>query len=385
MRKVIVALVLPLLAVNISAQAEADFDGVVDRVMESLTNVLTVNNGLDARIMGLAAENTLPGPEVGFEYKFPQQRGVGNRWGLEVSQGFDWPGIYRARRDAAEGLRDLRGRVSASAYRRLRCEVEDRVMQVIEARKRVAILEVVERNLAEVSEKSEHMLNLGQITVLDRRKAEFELLAIKEKLTDARAELDRLTATVGFGQVIPDGLDRLTDFPARLTAAPISTAEEIELETEIVGEMSNARVENLKKLPSFSLGYVHDFEEGIHFNGFSVGVNLPSYGAGKSATAARLEAETAMMKLNEARAERQAELKNNAAELVRLESLLADYDRAIGGDDYLRLLKKSFDARQITLTQYILDQNWYLNARLDHLALQLRYHRLLPLANPVSE
>ena len=132
----------------------------------------------------------------------------------------------------------------------------------------------------------------------------------------------------------------------------------------------------MKRMPSFSVGYLHDFEEGVHFNGLSIGITLPDFGAGKSAKAAELEAETAQMKREEARAMRNVEVAANIAEAARLTAVLAEYDKALSQSDYLRLLKKSFDAGQITLTQYLLDQNWYLTTRLDHLAIRLRLLRL---------
>ena len=73
---------------------------------------------------------------------------------------------------------------------------------------------------------------------------------------------------------------------------------------------------------------------------------------------------------------RNVEVAANIAEAARLTAVLAEYDKALSQSDYLRLLKKSFDAGQITLTQYLLDQNWYLTTRLDHLTLRLRLLRL---------
>ncbi|MDE5869297.1 MAG: hypothetical protein K2H18_03610, partial [Muribaculaceae bacterium] len=84
------------------------------------------------------------------------------------------------------------------------------------------------------------------------------------------------------------------------------------------------------------------------------------------------------MELEQVRAERIASVTADVAELNRLSKLLEEYKKMLGTNDYLGQLRKSFDARQITLTQYLLDQNQYFTTQLDYLALQLRYQRLLP-------
>ncbi len=375
MKKTIFSLLLLASAGPLGAQT-AEFEKVVNEVMDSLSNLTTIRRGFEGEVMALRAENQLPGPEVGFEYKWPQQRGVENRWGIEVSQEFEWPGLYGARRRAASELTAL-GDTSIELNRQwLRCEVSDLLLQLIEARQRLVLLKEVGANLEEVCEQLVKMLDRGQTTILDLRKAEFELLAVKEKIASAEADCSRLEGSVAFGQFVPRGLADLTEFPAKSINIPQQTPEEIEIEAEAVRQNLAGQVERMKRLPSFSVGYLHDFEEGIHFNGLSVGLTLPSFGAGKSAKAAQIEAETARMKRDEIKAERAAELQANRTEAERLATLLTEYDKALNQSDYLPLLKKSFAAGQITLTQYLLDQNWYLTSRLDHLALRLRALRL---------
>ena len=257
-------------------------------------------------------------------------------------------------------------------------------MQLIDVRKRLDILNEIKSNLEEVSTSMAKMLEIGQATVIDCRKAEFELLAVREKLADARVEYDRIAALVGFGQVTPSGLDQLTDYPDTPVELPLMTPDEIEKQVAVQRSLDEAHMESMKNMPSLSVGYVHDFEEGIHFNGFSIGLKLPSYSTRKRNAAKQLESETQQMELEQVRAERIASLTADVSELNRLSKLLEEYERMLGPNDYLRLLRKSFDARQITLTQYLLDQNQYFTTRLDYLSLLLRYHRLLPALNTLS-
>lgn len=376
MRKIILSIVLAMPFVA-SAQT-VQFNRILNQVLDSITYLRSLESGFDAQIMALKAENSLSGPEIGLEHKWPQRIGEGNRWGVEVSQEIEWPGIYGARRKAAANLAGIKSNAAAQTERWLRFEIADRLLQVIDVRKRLDILNEIQSNLEEVSESMARMLDNGQATVIDVRKAELELLAVREKVADTRAEYDRLATLVGFGQIMPAGLDQLTEYPDTTVELPMMTPDEIEKQISVQRSLDDARMERMKNMPSLSVGYIHDFEEGIHFNGFSIGLKLPSYGARKSNAAMQLEAETRHMELDQARAQRMASLAADISELDHLSKLLGEYERLLGSDDYLRQLRKSFDARQITLTQYLLDQNQYFTTQLDYLALQLRYHRLMP-------
>ena len=301
-----------------------------------------------------------------------------------MSQEIEWPGVYGARRKAAANLEGIKINAAAQTKRWLRFEIADRLLQLIDVRKRLDVLTEIQSNLEEVIASMERMLDKGQTTVIEVRKAEFELLAVREKLADTRIEYDRAAALVGFGQVRPSGLDQLTDYPESPIEHPMITPDEIEKQIAVQRSGDDAQMERMKNMPSLSVGYVHDFEEGVHFNGFSIGLKLPSYSTRKKNAAKQLETETRRMELDQVRAERIADLTADVAEFNHLSKLLGEYERMLGDDDYLRQLRKSFDARQITLTQYLLDQNQYLTTRLDYLALQLRYHRLLPALNALS-
>ncbi|MDE6296950.1 MAG: TolC family protein [Muribaculaceae bacterium] len=376
MKKIALSIILTI-PFAVSAQT-VEFNRVLNQVIDSLTTVRTLEKGFDAEIMALKAENSLSGPEIGFEHKWPQRSGEGNRWGIEVSQEIEWPAVYGARRLAATNLAKIKSDATAQTERWLRFEVADRLLQLIDVRKRIDILNEIQSNLEEISNSMVKMLERGEATIIDCRKAEFESLAIKEKLADALIEYDRVAALVGFGQFVPSGLDLLKDYPDSPVEFPLMTPDEIEKQVSVKRSNDEIRMERMKNMPSISVGYLHDYEEGIHFNGFSVGLKLPSYGRKKRNAAKQIESETLQMELEQVRAERIASVTADVAELKRLSKLLEEYKKMLGTNDYLGQLRKSFDARQITLTQYLLDQNQYFTTQLDYLALQLRYQRLLP-------
>lgn len=50
-------------------------------------------------------EKILEAPEVEFSRVWNTESGGENKWSLSVSQSFDWPGVYAARREATRSSR----------------------------------------------------------------------------------------------------------------------------------------------------------------------------------------------------------------------------------------------------------------------------------------
>ena len=84
MKKLIISLLLAI-PLTVSAQTE-QFNRILNQVMDSISNIRSLKSGFDAEIMALKAENSLSGPEISVEHKWPQRAGEGNRWGIEISQ-----------------------------------------------------------------------------------------------------------------------------------------------------------------------------------------------------------------------------------------------------------------------------------------------------------
>lgn len=105
---------------------------------------------------------------------------------------------------------------------------------------------------------------------------------------------------------------------------------------------------------------MHDFEDERHFNGFGIGISLPSWRPRSAIKAAEAEHNAATF--------------DALSELIELKaSLQADYARAVSlrrlvkpelfDDAYPQLLRKALDAGRITLFQYLTEYQDFLEAR----------------------
>lgn len=367
------------ICVTLCSQA-ADFNSIVADVLSTNPALKADSLTASAELQELAMGGNLPDPEVGFEHKWG---GGEKRWGLEVSQSFDWPGVYAARSRALSAAREAERFMAMERIREKSIEVRTLLLDIVAANNRVRILTEVQANVDTLLALTRRQFDTGNATILTLKKTEFEQYNIANTLADAIAEQDRLRvelAAMAGGRLIDT--DTLLDFPAQTLESEESYAQTgyyaaDALQAAARRDRASQRAESLSRLPGFSVGYVHDFEEGIHFNGFSVGLSLPVFSTRHAASAARLRAEATETQAVAAKLDRTAQIRANYATARRLASRIEAFDRIFGSTDYLPLLKKSLDAGQTTVSDYLRDVNDYLAARLDHISTCLSYHRSL--------
>ena len=134
-------------------------------------------------------------------------------------------------------------------------------------------------------------------------------------------------------------------------------------------------------LPGFSLGYRHQYEGGTHFNGLSVGIALPAWGASRSKAAARAEAEAAALQAEAQTAATASQFDAQRRRVVALGERLEAYDGALATSDYPALLRKSLDGGQISMLTYIQELNFFMEARIAREQAARDYHLALATLN----
>ena len=97
---------LPLFLTLIpTAVTATSFDEALQEVMSNNLTARIESSRGQAQIENILGENTLEAPEVEFVHMFGTTADTNDKWTLSVSQSFDWPGVYAARREAARTAR----------------------------------------------------------------------------------------------------------------------------------------------------------------------------------------------------------------------------------------------------------------------------------------
>lgn len=371
-----------------TARGEDSFDSIIDRIVENDPAVSAVRSRAAAEISASRAENMLPDPEVDLDYKWGR-KDAGNRWGVSVTQSFDWPGLYGARRKEIQLKKAMLEKEYLAAVADARLQVKLTLIDVVNLRSQLAILSEVYTNLDSVTTFLSRAFEHGEATVLMLRKARHDRYSAQLRIDDAESELDRLRASLialNGGKYID--LSTVKEYPSEKFLSEqeyteIFTSRDMRLsygESAREAAEASLKVQKLGRMPRFTLGYVHEKEGSEHFNGFTAAMTLPVWSRKNAVDAA---SETLKAVADESAATRltiQSETVSDYALARKLTERIREYDDILG-NDYPTLLSKSFAGGQITVFEYLNEMNWYTESKLSFLDLEYRRAQVLARLN----
>ena len=162
--------------VNAERISQSSFLSIVDNIAINNKEV-TAAIAQDASVnASLSINNRLPAPELSFGHLWGQ-RGIGNKWNVEVSQSFDWPGMYSARREANR-YQSLASEASvAKSIYDARCNTAHALISAIYYDK---LTQLYSSNLSRVDSLLDlynRGYKMGEISILDVNKLKIDRIA----------------------------------------------------------------------------------------------------------------------------------------------------------------------------------------------------------------
>lgn len=381
---------LPILAasffLSVSYVSASDFDRVLETVVSNNLSLKYAESENKAAIAAMKAENTLEAPEIGFESLWGA-KGIGDKRNFSISQGFDWPGVYAARRDAIRKSQSAMQFLRESSQLETRQEVRLLLIDIIYTKQRIASTEKICEGLASMMTAFKKAMEEGNETRLDYNKAVIEKIAAERELKTLKGEYASLLASLqvlngghdvadlvmALGETYPEAdLASLRPDLENLRAKDPAIAA---VKAQAEAEKSLVRMEKRSLLPGFSLSYNHEWEMGDRFNGFSISMSLPFLTGKKNVKAALLRSQTAEMQQEMELIRLSAAMSGDYDKALQLRELLDQYEGVMNDDSDFVLLKKAFDGGQINFLTYMQELNFFLGARRDFLETLYNYHQ----------
>ena len=374
-----------LLCFSPSISSASDFDDVLSTIVSnnlSLKNAVAVD---EASIAEMKAENTLEAPEFSYENLFGA-KGIGDKRNFSLSQSFDWPGVYAARSQAVKKSESAMQYLRESGVLDLRRDVRVALIDMINIRQQIATTSKICDGLAVMSEYYKKASEEGNETRLDYNKAVVEHINAVRELKTLKADSSVIAATLrdlNGGKEVKELIARVgLNYPHADLSSLIPERESIRMKdpsvaasrASIEAQKALVKVEKRSLLPGFSVAYLHEWEMGDNFNGFSVSVTLPFLTGRSKVKAAsmrlasqNLDEEMAVIKIY-------SEMQADYETAVELRELLREYRGVMSDDSTFELLRKALDVGQINFLTYMQELNYFLAARRDFLEAHYRYH-----------
>lgn len=359
------------------AFAQSDFNNAVECILLANPQYASLQNDINSQKASLKSINNLSDPEVEYGHQWGQY-GVGEKWSVEVSQSFEWPGLYGARKTESKLYGNSLDRLYDYQCYKIRKEIENLIIDAVYNKKQIQLFTQISSYVDSIFDYTMRGMERGDISKLDSNKLKVEKLALNRKLNsyilDYNSCINKLNnySNTNDCESIIAGL---YDFPTynlntleyylnlNLTDNPQikynSSKKDVLNQTAKVVKMNN--------LPSFNVGYNHEYEIGEHFNGFKIGVTLPFF-SNKHKRAEVLAKSYALD--SEAQLE-EIELRTKVISaydsILKLNQEISEYDTLLASDDNIRLLSIALKYGQITIMNYFMDLNYYLNLRSDYI------------------
>lgn len=370
------ALLLAFAAVSACAFARSPFASTIISAVDD--NRATVADSLSAeaaKAMALA-ENAPDGPELEFEHLW-STNDEPNRWSVGISQEFNLPGAYSARKHAADAEAAAARAVLATVKADRALTIKEAILDLINANLTLAYYRETAARLDHMARAIEKSFDLGEATVLDRYKIRIAVLNNSREIASLEAQIESLEASLAGLGIAPASIRGLCDsYPRQEETAPAadhSSLIDAARDARAAANRAAAKALRMESMPSVKLGYAHAFEDGNHFNGFTVGISLPSFGTKKKMRAASLQADADLASWSSETDMAVAENDGLYKKALILRKNMEDYRDLTGDTAYLALLEKAYDGGQLTVINYLAELNMFSEARLAYLDLQYRY------------
>ena len=371
------------------AMFASDFDDVLNTVLSNNLSLKYTEAENSASIAELKAENTLEAPEVSFEGLWGGTEEAGDKRNFSISQSFDWPGVYAARRDAIKKTSAAMQYLREASMIETRTEIRVALIDIINVRQRIATTEKICEGFRTMVEYFAKAVETGQETRLDYNKAVIERINSERELKSLKSEESILLASLqalNGGEPVDDIVNRLGDrYPRADVSALRPDRETLRMKDPAIAasrasleaQKSLVKAEKRALLPGFSVGYLHEWEAGETFNGFSVSVTLPFLTQRRKAKAAAIRLEAQNLEQEMSLIKLASELQGEYETALGYQELLREYRGVMDDDSNFELLKKALDAGQINFLTYMQELNYFLAARRDFLDIHYRYHLAL--------
>lgn len=346
----------------VAAQAQ-DMDSVLQDIERNNLELQAVRCDNQASLFEIKGQNSLESPSV--EYSPFFRRGVSGIASSElvVSQEFDFPTLYVARRKSGKLQQNVLDLEYMSFRRNSLYAAKQKCLDLILLNRIKDVLE-------------ERMSNANELLILFERKSEegdatsLELNKIRMEQMDLRTEM--LQNESSRQKIIQELLVLNGNKPLLLDSISypeISTGEvlaglrneivesDVEIhaaEGSVAALTQEIRVSKQGWLPKLAVGYRRNTEMTESSNGFLIGVSIPIFSNGNKVRAAKHKQIAAQRYLDNTRLQVASEADSQIQELRRLSEALRIYDPILISQS-LELLKKAVVAGEMSLIDYYME------------------------------
>lgn len=365
----ILTIYFPLISI---AQTKDKFSDIVSEIEANNLVVSVSKQSINSEKADLSTINNLSDPEIEFSHQWGQ-KGIGNKWGIGISQSFEWPGVYQSRKKRISSEQMALEQIHRETIRKIRFEIRCSLIDIAYYKQLISITQSQMNRIDSLYSLYLKGASLGEISKLDINKLKIERIITSRQLNEAENAFKECVTKIvelNGGKDCSDIVSNISDFPndELLSMDYYKSKSLLDDPTAAYrSHLSDAikyQEQELKRsnIPGFSVGYNHDYELGEHFNGVSIGLTLPLF-SNRHKTAA-IEQRKLLLESEQIEAENSLKSTIETAydQVLNLDREIGQYNSVLKDSDNVRLLDIALNSGHITLIEYLLEINYFIDA-----------------------
>lgn len=367
------------------ANAQDPISRVVSAIVDNNPELKSERELIIAQSFDDSDANALSDPQVDFSRVWGAH-GIGNKLQLDVSQSFDWPGLYRTRSKAAAAGRNAAELLAKWSELQLALDAKTLLVELVYVRKQLSLAVDMQNTITRLGDAMEFAYKHGEATELAVRKIAIEKYKQTSDIDEIKVREAQICESLqALSPNVRLDLSDIAQYPIEkiLTLEQyINQIEELDPEVgaaraSIDMEMLNEKIARQSRFPGFSVGYQHQAEMGDFFNGFTVGVALPVFQNRKARSAALSRKIAAEEGATAILAKKRAEIQASICELQLWAKQVEDYAQIFGDNVYLTLLEKAYKGGELSLHEYLSEMQYYNEVTQTYLDAEFNYMQAL--------
>lgn len=366
MKKIILAAMAFTAVVSAKAQ---DINSVLKSVEQNNMELKALLKGNEAADIENKSQNTLEDLSIEYSPFFQSETSGIASSELVITQGFDFPTLYGARKKAGQLQRNVLDMQYQTARRDILVNAKKLCLDIINYNKQKQLLQERRKNADELLAMFELKFKNGDATSLelnkiklDRMNLETELVQADTKHANAMQQLQSLNG----GLPIEVNMTEYPQAPAddEVTMYEKAVATDWTVRTaqaSVLAAEQDVKVNKQSWIPKFEIGYRRNTEGDNASNGFLIGGSIPLFSSKNKVKIAKARQTEAVMQHANARINAENSARTMINQMKQLKASADAYDVPLMRQT-LKLLRTAVENGEISVTEYYVEaDNIYKN------------------------
>lgn len=366
MKKIILAAMA--FAAVVSAKAQ-DINAVLKSVEQNNMELKALLKGNEAADIENKSQNTLEDLSIEYSPFFQSETSGIASSELVITQGFDFPTLYGARKKAGQLQRNVLDMQYQTARRDILVNAKKLCLDIINYNKQKQLLQERRKNADELLAMFELKFKNGDATSLELNKIKLDRMNLETELVKADTKhanaMQQLQALNG-GLPIEVNMTEYPQAPAddEVTMYEKAVATDWTVRTaqaSVLAAEQDVKVNKQSWIPKFEIGYRRNTEGDNASNGFLIGGSIPLFSSKNKVKIAKARQTEAVMQHANARINAENSARTMITQMKQLKASADAYDVPLMRQT-LKLLRTAVENGEISVTEYYVEaDNIYKN------------------------